>query len=458
MEMHRHGCAVLAGGAGRRMGWVDKGGLSLGEETFLDHICREMEKTGLRGYLSTARYEQPPRKGWTSCPDSVRGRDGDFAGPMGGIVSCLRMAREDGLSGLFFAPCDTPNFHSALVERLRSYVEQRGTKNSVDEPGLEEGKGKPEGLVRAAGDERPSGENLDVVLWKTRDGRLQPTLGWYSVRCLPVLEKRLKEGNLRLMRALEELSVLTVEAAQEGIEEMAFFNCNSPEDYREVAGERGRGEEITHLLICGEKQVGKSALVDDCISRLGCPVYGFRTRALEPSLDGIRQVYLFPAGLCPGGGEADIRTAGNHVGDVRRKVLLVHPEVFDTLGVSLIREAKKDGILVMDELGYMEEQACAFQEAVMDALDGDIPVICMVKKRTEDGKESVLSGEGYQPGAEPRRGASFLDRVKAHPRTRLLEVTEENREEMIEEAYRHLCRMRHGPGESPPFERREGQE
>ena len=60
----------------------------------------------------------------------------------------------------------------------------------------------------------------------------------------------------------------------------------------------------------------------------------------------------------------------------------------------------------MDELGPHEEQAAAFRQAVLRALDGDAPII----------------------GVLQQAESAFLDRVAAHPGVRLITVTEENRD------------------------------
>ena len=87
-------------------------------------------------------------------------------------------------------------------------------------------------------------------------------------------------------------------------------------------------------------------------------------------------------------------------------------EVFDTLGAAYIRAGKPDGILVMDEIGFFEQDAERFQSAVFDALDGDIPVLAAVKAR---------------------EGIPFLEKVRTHPNADLFILTAENRDALYEE-------------------------
>ena len=66
----------------------------------------------------------------------------------------------------------------------------------------------------------------------------------------------------------------------------------------------------------------------------------------------------------------------------------------------------------MDELGFMEAKAEAFTRAVLETLDGDIPVIAAVKARFD---------------------IPFLDAVRAHPKGKLSMITKENRDQLYEE-------------------------
>ena len=67
--------------------------------------------------------------------------------------------------------------------------------------------------------------------------------------------------------------------------------------------------------------------------------------------------------------------AANLVGTCDSRSSIRHPEVFDTLGAQLIKSAPEGGIILMDELGFLENDARAFQSTVMRALDGETPAV-----------------------------------------------------------------------------------
>jgi nucleoside-triphosphatase len=156
-----------------------------------------------------------------------------------------------------------------------------------------------------------------------------------------------------------------------------------------------------HILICGEIGVGKSTLIQRLLAHNARPVYGFLTRRLEADATGRHPVYINPAGAAK-----CVYTAENRVGVCGSKFLDVSPEVFDTLGVEYL-SAPENGVIVMDELGFMEARAALFVQAVFAALDGHVPVIAAVKARFD---------------------VPFLNRVRAHPNAQVFTITVKNRD------------------------------
>ena len=161
------------------------------------------------------------------------------------------------------------------------------------------------------------------------------------------------------------------------------------------------------ILICGPRGVGKSTLIRRLTALYPGPVSGFVTkRETVADGEGLFPIYIHPA-ACP---EAR-RQYGpeNLIGrcDSRRSVR--YPEAFDRLGPPLLTSG---GLLVMDELGFLENDAHRFQAAVLAALDGSTPVLAAVKPKDTD----------------------FLRRVRQHPHGEVFNITPESREAL----YQHL--------------------
>ncbi len=148
-----------------------------------------------------------------------------------------------------------------------------------------------------------------------------------------------------------------------------------------------------HLFFTGRKGVGKSTLVRTAIG--GKRVGGFFTKRVESLLEQ-PSVHLLRAGT------ADVPSAENLLfccggADMQQ---------FDKLGCGALADTAGCDVLVMDELGPHEEQAAAFRQAVLRALDGDAPII----------------------GVLQQAESAFLCQVAAHPNVRVITVTEENRD------------------------------
>ena len=67
-------------------------------------------------------------------------------------------------------------------------------------------------------------------------------------------------------------------------------------------------------------------------------------------------------------------TSGNYKG------IEMHPAVLETRGVQLLEAAQNKSLILMDELGRIEQHAPRFSETVFTILRGPIPVIGVLKK------------------------------------------------------------------------------
>ena len=127
------------------------------------------------------------------------------------------------------------------------------------------------------------------------------------------------------------------------------------------------------ILLCGRRRSGRSALIRALLRDVTVPVFGYETRTMGTCPDGYHEIYLYPYGT-----KSPQRLEENHVADCNTKERIIRREVFDTLGVQLLRQPIK-GVLVMDEIGFMESGAEEFCRAVLERLDGDVPVLAAVR-------------------------------------------------------------------------------
>lgn len=171
---------------------------------------------------------------------------------------------------------------------------------------------------------------------------------------------------------------------------------------------------MTHLFLTGPLQIGKTTAINRALQllppfRLG----GFRTVTVPTEIPrALGELYLLPA-------QAPLLLDRYHLLAIRwgNGRANLFPATFEQSGVEILASTPADAaLLLMDELGVMENAAPAFCRAVLTRLDGDIPILGVVKAK---------------PGP-------LLDAVRAHPRVCLLEVDRTNRDRLPEQIARRL--------------------
>ena len=121
-----------------------------------------------------------------------------------------------------------------------------------------------------------------------------------------------------------------------------------------------------HIFLSGAKQVGKSTLIRKILENAPFSYEGILSFSCFEN--GDRKVFLKPvcqklepvlAGIC------------SHQHVVQR-----HPEVFDSYGVSVLEKASETAdVVVIDEIGNMEKEACAYSECIKTLVSSDRPVV-----------------------------------------------------------------------------------
>ena len=161
------------------------------------------------------------------------------------------------------------------------------------------------------------------------------------------------------------------------------------------------------ILLLGRRRSGRSSMIRALLRDIQAPVYGYETVTMGTRPDGYHEIYLYPYGQTQ-----HEKREENHVGDCNTRERVIYNQVFDTMGTSCL-SGKEGGILVMDEIGFMESEAKAFCRAVLNLLDGPLPVLAAVRTGIE---------------------TPFLREVIHHPNVRCYDLDPES----FEERYREL--------------------
>ena len=167
--------------------------------------------------------------------------------------------------------------------------------------------------------------------------------------------------------------------------------------------------EKRHILIAGDRQVGKSTLIRKVLDKKGLPLYGFFTKSISTGEDGSHKIYIHPARV-----PEDERKYTDEnciaVCDKSRE-REINSKAFDGPGMRFLSDIKDDGIIVMDELGFMEKDSPGFMNRVLELMDGDIHIIAAIKDRTD---------------------IPFISEIRAKPKAQIFKINKENRDDLYE--------------------------
>ncbi len=169
------------------------------------------------------------------------------------------------------------------------------------------------------------------------------------------------------------------------------------------------------FVVMAHRGSGKTTLAERIIKECNRPVYGFFTRKYPDRLteDGLCPIYIFPAGGEPVFDDAHLIGLGgngNHY---------TNTDVFDQTGVSLLECDDKNGIIIMDEIGFLEMEAELFKSKVLEVLGGDIPVLLMLKAKMRN---------------------EFVRAVRSYPGIEFIYMDETNRDQVYETIKKEFCR------------------
>jgi len=157
---------------------------------------------------------------------------------------------------------------------------------------------------------------------------------------------------------------------------------------------------MRHVILTGEIGAGKSTVFSKTLCLLDARTEGIETGAYEPRGAREKTLYMRAYGDCAKGCPFAQLPGGDKA---------YAAQCFDAVGVRLLRRARNLGeLIVIDELGWLERGAEAYQQELQTTLDGGVPVLAVLRQsRTE-----------------------WADWIRSRPDVALLTVTLQNRDSL----------------------------
>ena len=164
-----------------------------------------------------------------------------------------------------------------------------------------------------------------------------------------------------------------------------------------------------HLFLFGDSGVGKSTVLRTALAQRRIVPAGFHTRKIGVA------VYLCPAASA-------CYDTSHQIATVHAAQSCTDTAKFAQLGTQYLSHIPAGALVLMDELGRLEQAVPAFQKQVLSVLDGPYTVLGVIKQ------------------ANAGSDAPWLAQVRRHPKVRLLSVTAENREAVLRDVLQFLDR------------------
>lgn len=130
-----------------------------------------------------------------------------------------------------------------------------------------------------------------------------------------------------------------------------------------------------NIFIEGHIKSGKTYVLNNVLKKLNIKYGGFKTIPIykEEKKIGFKLKDLLTD-------EEDIVALYNIDGN-----LIINSDVFDRLGVSALENAlKKRDLIIMDELGFLEDNSNKFKEKVFEVLESNKKVIAVIKDKKNE--------------------------------------------------------------------------
>ncbi|MBK5240274.1 nucleoside-triphosphatase [Clostridium sp.] len=171
---------------------------------------------------------------------------------------------------------------------------------------------------------------------------------------------------------------------------------------------------FNNIFLTGEVHIGKSTAINKFIETYipsAISISGFKTKPCYENgfLCGYYIESQIQSMIC----NISENLVGINADTYKGKRCYGIPEVFDCKGVEILRESLRipKSFIIMDELGFFERDAMRFRAQVHKALDSKHKVLGVLKEKTND----------------------FLSSIESRPDVKVIRVTLENRDNIIDE-------------------------
>ena len=142
---------------------------------------------------------------------------------------------------------------------------------------------------------------------------------------------------------------------------------------------------LMNVFLTGGSNAGKSWIIDKFLEQYGGTVGGYKTVLAKTDIDKMCGIYLLDINK-----QDEPLSYNNRVGSCAiDRNPIGYKEVFETIGVAALEKTPRPSLIVMDEVGVLENGCPNFKISVLSCLDSQADVLGVLKKKSSDLIDSI---------------------------------------------------------------------
>lgn len=155
------------------------------------------------------------------------------------------------------------------------------------------------------------------------------------------------------------------------------------------------------IFFTGEKGIGKSTLLKKIIKNIDCSIGGFiQEKELTEEIKIFKVISLYNLD--------DNYIMGRY--DIKKGKMHIDMDIFNVISNDvLLKSLYNRDLIVLDELGFMEENALLFKDAIFKILNSDKPVIGVLKECDGDFVQKIAKREDVQVIRIDENNRNFME-------------------------------------------------
>ncbi|AGY78027.1 MULTISPECIES: nucleoside-triphosphatase [Clostridium] len=155
------------------------------------------------------------------------------------------------------------------------------------------------------------------------------------------------------------------------------------------------------IFFTGEKGIGKSKLLEKVIKNIDCSIGGFiQEKEFTEGVKIFKVISLYNSD--------DNYIIGRY--DIKKEKMYIDMDIFNVIANDvLLKSLYNRDLVVLDELGFMEENVSLFKDTIFKILNSDKPVIGVLRECDGDFVQKIAKREDVQVIRIDENNRNFME-------------------------------------------------